>query len=956
MVATWSSLNQRLPDFSFTSTFTDDPFKTNKVHGAVTHLRTGSAEPFASEKIILHPRGSQSVDVQSTAREEVTGTPDKYDEWTAARAALSAKKRKQSKNQSRSSIHSVSALRHLCSKCQAFPLEACMTAPEPGRIWTSPLKRLIWHKNDCPLCSLLIRALCQPEYDPFKHAEVFLHLSAELRTASMDSWLADISEEDALSNTTASWNDLKKWPFGTQILGTRELDNDSEVQGAAAQGFIAVEPQDVIGSDDHRAKESNVMTTLPCYITISNNLLTSGLLDVQFWGYGRGQKARIAPLSSFRLRIESDASHHLTSESSTLAYGRILDPSQIDLFMGRIWLDHCERNHGSSCSKQGWPFRLGKPDFFRLIDVEDLSIIEITSSQAWSYRYLTLSYVRGSTQTFQLLHSNKHKLMRPHGLLKYFPNNLSKTLRDAINVTRGFEERYLWIDSLCIEQDNELDRHEQINMMDRIFGNALLTIVAADADNADAGLGGVERGSRHIHQISEEIQPDIRIMLPLPPLKELNSSPWAQRAWTFQERLYSRRLVIFTQDQIYWRCHKCAASEDMTATEASPILTSYPWLNIKPQQLGVKMPKDAYSDCSLRKLHDGTTHVMRSGAFKEYAQLVQQYSRRQLSHDAEILCAIAGLLHVFKLCFKGPIRQGLPQVLLDSAILWRPAERLTRRDCATVSSWSWAGWKGEVKYASSFQVQAKEDWSLHRVASSTGQEFFRPLLRWYVWRDHELQPINGNGFGIPLEATTRHLPGEWDKYPPLMSNGNCSNFDEPDLLGHWDDIMEDIESLVLDPATLAENKLQIHATDLLPAVLPLLGPKHLIFRTSCSTALRFGRIARSAVIDPKIPLKYPLISDTSGKEIGSVRLDGSGPREFDPTSHAFVVISEALYLEIGQDMPKDGKDNQYPLYNIMLVEWTKEGMFAARLGLGRVFKEDWKTLEPAPEPIIVILE
>ena len=546
--------------------------------------------------------------------------------------------------------------------------------------------------------------------------------------------------------------------------------------------------------------------------------------------------------------------------------------------------------------------------------------------------------------------------MRPHGLLKYFRNNLSKTLRDAINVTRGFEERYLWIDSLCIEQDNELDKRNQTGMMDRIFGNALLTIVAADAENADVGLGGVERGSRHIHQISEEIQPDVRIMLPLPPLKDLDLSPWAQRAWTFQERLFSRRLVFFAEDQIYWRCHKCAASEDMTAAEASPILTSYPWLNIKPQQLGVKTPKDGYADSSLHMLHDGTTHVMRSGAFKEYAQLVQQYSRRQLSHDAEILDAIAGLLHVFELCFKGPLRQGLPQVLLDAAILWRPAERLTRRGYATIPSWSWAGWKGEVKYANAFQVQAKEDWSLQRVASSTGQECFRPLLRWYVWRDYKLQPLNGNGFGIPVEATTRHLPGEWDRYPPLISSGNYSNSNEPDPLGHWDDIMEDIECLVLDPATFAENKLQIHATDLLPAALPLLGPQHLIFRTSCSAALRFGRIARSAVIDPNIPLKYPLLSDTSGREIGSVRLDGSGPREFDSASHGFVVISEALYLEIGQDMPKDEKSNKYPLYNVMLVEWTKEGMFAVRLGLGRVYKEDWKALEPAPEPRTVILE
>ena len=932
---------------------TDKKSQKVQIHGGIAHVRTVSAEPAPSKKIILHSKGSQSVDVKATVREEVTRTIDGYDDWTKARAFLSAKKRKQSKHQPRDSLHSISALRHLCSRCQEFPLDTCITKPEPGEIWTSPLKRLIWHRNDCPLCSLLVRALCQSEYDPFKHPDISPHLP---KYQTMNSWLADVSMGDMWSNTEVSWETIKNWPFGLQALESGDPDTNLEVQEAAVKGFIAVEQShNTYKLECQQEKQTSIMTTLPCYVTISNNPLAAGLLDVQLWGYGRRQMSHITALSSFRLRIESNiAAMPPTSTSPTLTYGCILDPSQIDLSMGRIWLDHCDRNHGHICSKQGWPFRLGKPDFFRLIDVEDLSIIEVTNSQAGSYRYLTLSYVRGDTHTFNLLQSNKHKLMRPHGLLKYFRNNLSKTLRDAINVTRGFEERYLWVDSLCIEQDNDLDRRKQINMMDRIIGNAILTIVAVDAENADLGLGGVERGSRHIHQISEEVQSDTRIMLPLPQIVNVESSPWAQRAWTFQESLFSRRLVFFAEEQLHWRCNKCAASEDMTAAEAAPNLESYSWLKIKPQQLGVLTPKDGYADCSLRKLEDGTTHVMRSNTFKEYAQLVQQYSKRQIGHDSDILNAVAGLLHVFELCFRGPMRQGLPQTLLDAALLWRPAERLASRDCSTIPSWSWAAWRGEGKYASAFQVQAKRDWSLHRVASSTGQECFRPLLRWYVWRDYELQLLNGNGFGIPIQVTTRHLPEEWESYPPLMSNESHSKQNN-DGLGKWDDIMGDIENLVLDSTTLAESKVHIDTTDLSAAVLPLLGPQHLIFRTSCSAAIRFGRIARSAVLDLKIPLKYPLLSTTSRKEIGSVRLDGDGPREFDPAKHEFIVVSEALYLEIGQDMPQDGASGQFPLYNVMLVERTNRGLIARRLGLGRVYKEDWKTLEPLPEPKTVVL-
>lgn len=920
------------------------------------HLRRVSAEPISTAKTAVNPRGSQSVEIKGAARNEVTYTIDNYETWTAARAALSAKKRKEQKHQSNGSTNSVSALRHLCSNCQVFPLEACIKAPEPGCIWTSPLKRLIWHKNDCPLCSLLIRSLCEPENDPFKHPKVFLHLPAKLRAQSLSDWLTETLAEDAWVDTTTSWDQLINWPFGLQTVEARSATGDIAVQEAAAQGFNAIESlYDGQASPAGTSRRPVVLVTLPCYVTITNNPLTAGLLDIQFWGYGRTQKAPITALSSFRLRIESDdlltAPAHI---ASGLTYGRIVDPSQIDLSMGRLWLDHCEQNHGACCSKQGWPFRLGRPDFFRLIDVEDLSIMEVSSPTAWSYRYLMLSYVRGGSQTFKLLQNNKQKLMRPHGLLRFFRHGLSKTLRDAINVTRGFEERYIWIDSLCIEQDNEQDRQKQIDMMDRIVGNAVLTIVAADAENADAGLRGVERGSRHVRQVSEKIQPNVRLMLPLAPPRDLNVSPWAQRAWTFQERLFSRRIVYFSGDQIYWRCHKCSASEDLTTAEAGHKSEVHSWLTVKPQQLGIKSPTDGYATCSLWKLHDGTTHVMRSATFREYAQLIRQYTKRQQSHNADTLNAIAGLLHVFETCFKGPMRQGLPQVLLDAAVLWRPAERLERRDCTSISSWSWAGWKGEIKYTSAFRVEAKKDWTLHRVASETGQEWFRPLLRWYIWQGHELKLLNGNGFGVPIEANIRHLPDEWDKYPPMMSSSN--SIDKHDELGQWDNIMEDIETLVLDPVILAEKKLQIHMTDLPQPILRLLGPQHLIFRTSCSRSLRFGKVSRFAVLDPTIPLKYPLRPTTSDKEAGSVRLDGTGPREFDPERHEFVILSEALYLAIGQAMSQNEKDTNFPLYNVMLIEWKAGGHFASRLGLGRIYKETWKSLDPPPIARTVILD
>lgn len=59
-----------------------------------------------------------------------------------------------------------------------------------------------------------------------------------------------------------------------------------------------------------------------------------------------------------------------------------------------------------------------------------------------------------------------------------------------MSLVRSLGERYLWVDALCIVQDDEASKLQNIDRMAPIYPGAKLTIIAADGD-ADYGLRGL---------------------------------------------------------------------------------------------------------------------------------------------------------------------------------------------------------------------------------------------------------------------------------------------------------------------------------------------------------------------------------------------------------------------------------------------------------------------------------
>ena len=167
--------------------------------------------------------------------------------------------------------------------------------------------------------------------------------------------------------------------------------------------------------------------------------------------------------------------------------------TQVNVQLLRAWLHQCESEHGDVCTISS---RLSvehnrdaafQPTF--VVDVMQSCLVD-TPSQC---RYVALSYVWGTAPVFRHFLENTQDL-RETGSLQSLP--IPATIRDTITLVHAIGEHYIWVESLCIIQDDLMMQRAEIMGMGSIYSRALFTIIAAAGDHANSGLPGVARGSR----------------------------------------------------------------------------------------------------------------------------------------------------------------------------------------------------------------------------------------------------------------------------------------------------------------------------------------------------------------------------------------------------------------------------------------------------------------------------
>ena len=225
--------------------------------------------------------------------------------------------------------------------------------------------------------------------------------------------------------------------------------------------------------------------------------------------------------------------------TSNSLFPRLIADS-IDFLMVRNWLSMCGNAHGYKCDIS---MMVGgkvedtatKIPSFHVIDV----INNCITLAPENCKYVALSYVWGSIDPKTILRTlkvNVSDLQKPGGLLrpKYY-EAMSWTMRDAMEVVRRVELCYLWVDSLCIIQDDNEEggsKLDAISKMDLIYGAAFFMIMVAGGKDAHAGIAGLYPGTRRDTQPIEEIGPDFRLAYKQKFQDYIMGSVYFTRGWT----------------------------------------------------------------------------------------------------------------------------------------------------------------------------------------------------------------------------------------------------------------------------------------------------------------------------------------------------------------------------------------------------------------------------------------
>lgn len=378
--------------------------------------------------------------------------------------------------------------------------------------------------------------------------------------------------------------------------------------------------------------------------------------------------------------------------------------------------------------------------------------------------YVALSHCWGTSQPCVTAHatSENSQSTLDHRKAGIQWKALPKTFQDAITLTSLLGISFIWIDSLCIIQNDKEDWATESAKMADIYENASLTLSATVSAGDSYGCFPESFSTSRSLPVSlpEDVGTcEIAVRKPIVHWDVLGQSelharfPLMSRGWAFQERLLSRRVLHFSESELVWECRELSTCKcGGFCGQQSPAGAFHQAIQISEdeQRDAVGRLKQLEKDLDARRLQEEavdklwkrTTSGLRRGSAKsvdwllklsrpdsmlpsysesdpwqdmsgmrecvnyvfDFHRIVEQYSTLRLTKQPDRLPALSGLCkriqHV-----RGEYAAGLWLESIAFDLLWR-VERLNVGSTKTSQpeeeycgpSWSWVSVSAPVAY------------------------------------------------------------------------------------------------------------------------------------------------------------------------------------------------------------------------------------------------------------------
>ncbi|KAK1655156.1 heterokaryon incompatibility protein-domain-containing protein [Colletotrichum phormii] len=402
-----------------------------------------------------------------------------------------------------------------------------------------------------------------------------------------------------------------------------------------------------------------------------------------------------------------------------------LDSSCIKRLKDRVW--GCASNH-SGCYYSSEPRSLPT----RLIKVgqidDDMARLVISDGLPSTTSYIALSYCWGPPSvskpqlitTAATLADRQTKIPLPE---------MPETIRDSVVFARHMGIKYIWIDALCIIQDDAEDWAKEAALMFAVYRHATLTVVAAAGDTSHSGFLQRSRAGPSVLVPFQSNKKEAKVSgtYVLSGLNEhrtwdadytshMHNRAWATRAWTYQEDLMSTRVLYFDNHTSYFRCQSERRLEH--STKVYDNVQSWHHL-LSPASKDINSPE---------------ARGRRESLYERWKDLIIEYTRRKLTVSNDKFSALSGLARTFSSALGDEYVAGLWKSDLVRGMLWQTVMQPSTPKVWRAPSWSWASSDAEIGWDLRFSLPLIQQCSIEyiQIEAAGSDSFGRLQSAWII--------------------------------------------------------------------------------------------------------------------------------------------------------------------------------------------------------------------------------